>query len=100
MNFCLSRIIIIWNQKPLATLQTSAMKAPLEHRLLPYPLSFGAKCRAWVGEQVWLVPLVAPGLVEQLLQTYGCRRNTPHLGTHETLQLSRELLLRCLSPPS
>ena len=39
--------------------QTFASKVPLEHRLHTHPLSFGDKYRVWVGEQVWLVPLVA-----------------------------------------
>lgn len=38
----------------------------------PHPLSLGAKCRLWVGVQVWLVSLAAPGQprpgTEQLLR--------------------------------
>jgi hypothetical protein len=71
-----------------------ASKAPLEHRASP---CFGVKCRVWVWEQVWLVPLVASGQqTEQLLHRSLTVDRTLHLDVHR--QLSRELFLRCTSP--
>lgn len=48
-------------QTPVAKQQIFALEAPKEQGVHPHPLSFGAQHSTWVGEQVWLVPLVALG---------------------------------------
>lgn len=48
-------------QMPVAKQQIFALEAHKEHGVHPHPLSFGAPHSAWVGEQAWLVPLLALG---------------------------------------
>lgn len=90
-------------QTPMSSHALSiCLGGPFGTRVPPYPLSFGAKCRVWVGEQVWLVPLGAPGQckpgTEQLFRRLVGADRTLLTWMHvrlSCLQLSRDLLVRC-----